>query len=259
MLFEDRENYVFAMTAAPDGHRCWKEMLMSGQLDPDIASACGELLGTLHAGTWEDEALAKQFGDRQFFRDLRVDPYYRRVAEVHPDLKPAIEELIASLESNATCLVHGDFSPKNLLVTARQGESPPTIALIDFEVGHFGDAAFDLGFFLSHLVLKGVYHQRLSNGPATAPLSEAFWQSYSASIHSKISSNAFDLLQQRAVANLAGCLLARVDGKSPVDYLRDESQRRSVRRMGRELVGGSVDSLPEAIQVCGNETSESLE
>ena len=154
MLFEDRENYAFAMTAAPLGHRSWKEQLLAGQFDETIAAACGQMLGRLHAGTWRDEDVAKQFGDREYFFALRVEPYYRRVAEVHADLTAAMDELICSLDENCCCLVHGDFSPKNLLVW-RGPQSD--VMLIDCEVGHFGDPAFDLGFMLSHLTLKAVY------------------------------------------------------------------------------------------------------
>ena len=154
VLFEDRDNYAFAMTAAPGEHTTWKEQLLAGRGDETIAAACGELLGRLHAGTWRDKDVARRFGDREYFMELRVKPYYRRVAEVHPDLAAAMKELIRSLDENRCCLVHGDFSPKNLLVWA---DPEQHVMLIDCEVGHYGDPAFDLGFMLSHLTLKAVY------------------------------------------------------------------------------------------------------
>ncbi|HMT22045.1 MAG TPA: phosphotransferase, partial [Promineifilum sp.] len=126
LLFEDRENHLYAMTAAPDGHLVWKNELLSGRARIDVAETCGALLGHLHANTWHNDELAKCLDDRQFFNDLRLDPYYRQVAHVHADLKAAVEKLISSVCHERHCLVHGDFSPKNLLV---YGDS---LMLIDF-------------------------------------------------------------------------------------------------------------------------------
>ncbi len=248
VLFEDRENYAFAMTAAPLGHRTWKADLLAGRFDPHIAAACGELLGRLHAGTWQDDALSNSLGDRTFFDDLRVDPYYRHIAGVHEDLRPAIEQLIASLDAYPRCLVHGDFSPKNLLVwDGAKSESAPNLMLIDCEVGHFGDPAFDLGFFLSHLVLKAVFHE--SDRPVE--LAQTFLDAYAHVVRDNISHSEYDMLQQRAAKNLAGCLLARVDGKSPVEYLTDAAKRDAVRRMARELFSrcdGNWESVWEIVR-----------
>ena len=150
LLFEDRENYLYAMSAAPADHVVWKHELLSGKARQHVARSCGTLLGTLHAKSWHDASLARQLDDRQFFFDLRLDPYYRQIAGVHENLAPDIERLIDSVCSERHCLVHGDFSPKNLLV---HGDS---LLLIDFEVGHYGDPAFDIGFFLSHLIAQGL-------------------------------------------------------------------------------------------------------
>ena len=149
ILFEDRDNYCYAMTAAPEGHRTWKEMLLAGEIDPEIAIAAGRLLGTLHAATWQDKRVAELLGDRSYFEALRVEPYFQHIADRNTEY-PDIRSLIFQLRTHQWCLVHGDFSPKNLLF--KDGK----LVLIDFEVGHFGDPAFDIGFFLSHLILKGV-------------------------------------------------------------------------------------------------------
>src|SRR5262249_5112994 len=146
----------------------------SGLARPEIASACGNALGTLHGRSWHDASLASQFNDRQFFEDLRIDPYYRQVARVLPEFSTEVNQLIDSVWHEQHCLVHGDFSPKNLLVHANR------VTLIDFEVGHYGDPAFDLGFFLTHLMFKAFY-----NAPRYAPflnLIDAFWSRYSAAI-----------------------------------------------------------------------------
>ncbi|MCA9266914.1 MAG: phosphotransferase, partial [Planctomycetales bacterium] len=227
VLFEDRDNYVFAMTAAPPAHCTWKSRLLAGDIEADVAAACGRLLGTIHAGAQSPVDVPAELLDRTFFDDLRVDPYYRRIAAAHPDLQPQIASLIASLEEHPTALVHGDFSPKNLLVW------PGGLMLIDCEVGHWGDPAFDLGFFLSHLVLKSVYHASSGGGPASLAaqamaLCPTFWQAYKTA--AALSEQGAAAVEPRAASNLAGCLLARVDGKSPVDYLAAPAQRDCVRK-----------------------------
>jgi hypothetical protein len=226
-LFDDRENYLYAMSAAPIDHAVWKTELLGGHANPEIASACGALLGRLHAGSWHDDSFAIRFGDRQFFDDLRIDPYYRQIAAVHSDLRPAIERLVASLERERHCLVHGDFSPKNLLIYDHR------VMLIDFEVGHFGDPAFDIGFFLAHLVLKAFYH-----APRHAPffdLMDGFWASYRAAVTRVASSAEFDAIERRGIKNFAGCALARLDGKSRIDYLSDSVLRDKVRALCRKI------------------------
>lgn len=217
ILWEDRDNFCYAMTAAPDNHRTWKECLLGGSLaDAErIAAAAGELLGRLHAGSWRQPAIAAELADRAYFEALRIDPYYRHLVRHRPELARDVEPLIGSLEEHRLALVHGDFSPKNLLVW------PEQLMLIDFEVGHFGDPAFDLGFFLTHLVLKDVWSGEFWSGRRGEYLALAgeFWRCYRLRLAETVSESEILDLERRMLQHLAGCLLARVDGKSPVDYL----------------------------------------
>jgi 5-methylthioribose kinase len=214
------------MTAAPEGHRTWKELLLAEDLRDGkaIAASCGWLLGRLHAASWGDESIVARLDDRTYFDQLRLDPYYRYAAKQHTDLEPQIDNLLRSVWEHRRCLVHGDFSPKNLLVW------PGHVMLIDFEVGHFGDPAFDLGFFLTHLVLKSIW-----SGPRKSEyltLAAEFWDRYREAMALKVSSEELTALETRMLANLAGCLLARIDGKSPVDYL-SQPQRETARDLAR--------------------------
>ncbi|MEX2139262.1 MAG: phosphotransferase [Pirellulales bacterium] len=243
LLFEDRENYLYAMSAAPSDHVVWKRELLSGTARSDVASACGTLLGTLHGRSWHDVSLARQLDDRQFFVDLRLDPYYRQVAGVHEELAPDIERLIDSVWSQRHSLVHGDFSPKNLLVYGDR------ILLIDFEVGHYGDPAFDVGFFLSHLVLKACYH-----APRDGPffdLIDAFWNGYCAEMTGAVSPDELDALIGRGILNFAGCTLARLDGKSRIDYLRDSARRDWMRELCRVIFKSQPVQWAEVRRLAG--------
>lgn len=242
LLFTDDRNYLFAMSAAPP-HQVWKQHLLAGHADAAIAQASGDLLGQLHANTWCDQRIARDLGDRTFFEDLRIEPYYRHVAARHPALRPSLERLIDSVQENCVALVHGDFSPKNLLVFGSQ------LMLVDFEVGHFGDPAFDLGFFLSHLVLKSL-RARSAERPATAlsllDLTVHFWAAYRERMMRRLDGGQYDQLVSRAIRHFAGCAMARVDGKSPVDYLRSDTQD-VVRRIMTELLTADVTTWGQVL------------
>ncbi len=210
VIFEDRDNYVFAMSCAPDDSVVWKEQLLQGKTDPRVAAQAGTILASFHSF---QPASSRPLGPPEVFDQLRIDPFYRYVAKAHPKLSSTIDELISSMSLLEPKFVHADFSPKNILVHS-QG-----LTIVDFETAHLGDPAFDLGFFLSHLVLKALRaapdHMRYLN------LTEVFWEAYGTSDAALIA---------RAIQHTAACGLARVDGKSPVDYL-DEPRRQATRTM----------------------------
>ena len=246
VLWEEKGNYLYAMTAAPGGNRTWKAILLSAELSESeaIARICGSLLGQLHAASWQDAAIARRLDDRTYFEQLRLDPYYRQAARVHPDLRPELEGLIDSVWQHRRCLIHGDFSPKNLLI------SPGEVLLIDFEVGHFGDPAFDLGFFLTHLVLKGIWAGERRDEYLT--LITQFWETYRTRLELRVAFAEVADLEQRMLRNLAGCLLARVDGKSRVEYLSLPAQDK-VRSIARRWLVKPPQTLRAAVELASAE------
>jgi 5-methylthioribose kinase len=228
ILFEDRPQYIFAMSAAPRDHRVWKQDLLAGRVDPAIARACGRLLGQLHASTWLNLDTAQRIGDRKLFDELRIDPYYRALVRAYPDAQKDLQPLIEQVSSPGRSLVHADFSPKNLLVFA------DGLMMVDFETGHFGDPAFDLGFFLSHLVLKA-----FEAAPGHEPyldLTTQFWAAYRDRVQPSVPDDEYCQLVKRAVQNFAGCAWARLDGTSKIDYLTDPRRREGARGLARGLL-----------------------
>ncbi|MGH9327528.1 MAG: phosphotransferase family protein [Terriglobia bacterium] len=228
----DRENFAFVMTAAPAGSEVWKTLLLAGEVDLKVASQAGELLGKLINAAANDPSLQERFQDRTVFDQLRIDPYYRTTAERHPEMRGAYERLIADSWSIRTALVHGDFSPKNILV--RDGK----IFLIDFEVVHWGDPAFDAGFLLNHLFLKALYQPQYAELYFQAAL--AFWRG----LGENQQPAAFEKMTLR---HLGGLMLARIDGKSPVEYIRDASLKERVRELARSILSRPPGSVEEAI------------
>ncbi|TAM83197.1 MAG: aminoglycoside phosphotransferase family protein [Acidobacteria bacterium] len=233
----DRENFLFVMTAAPEGAVVWKKSLLDGQVRMEVAKAAGRLLAAMVKAGQQGTAFREHFSDRTVFDELRIDPYYRTAAARCPVAHEALRQLIEDSLKIQRSLVHGDFSPKNMLVSAGN------IFLIDFEVVHWGDPAFDSGFLLSHLMLKA-FHQ-----PQYAELyfeaARAFWQALTAGL-SGVQTVDFEAM---TVRHLGGLMLARMDGKSPVEYISDEGVKSRVRRAAIRLLTERPESFRAALEL----------
>lgn len=216
IVFEDHTHHLLAMQAVPEPHENWKTMLLRGHLDLDHVDQFGRLLGTIHrrAADRGDE-VARAFDDRSFFDSLRLEPYYRYTAERVSASRHFYESLLQDTWSNRVTLVHGDYSPKNILVY--QGR----LILLDHEVVHFGDPAFDHGFGFTHLLSKA--HHLPDHRDRFAAAALLFWRSYCDSAGSV---GRLEGLEERAVRHTLGCLLARVAGRSPLEYMGDEKRAR---------------------------------
>ncbi|GIW82850.1 MAG: aminoglycoside phosphotransferase [Gemmatales bacterium] len=235
VLFSDRERFVFAMEHAPEESKVWKESLLRGEIDQEVANRCGMILGRIHQLTAADTRLVESFGDHTVFVQLRVDPFYRRIQERRPEVADSVGEIVERMLATKEALCHADFSPKNILTHA-QG-----FTLVDYETAHFGDPAMDLGFFLSHLLLKGVKWS--SRRQEFLDLTRNFWSDYGAEVRFRPLAE----LQQRGIEHLAVCMLARIDGTSPVDYLPEESKRELVRRFCRRLFAEKPATWDEVV------------
>lgn len=243
VLFVDRPNYVFGMSHAPQGATVWKESLLAGRVDRAVAERAGLVLGRMHQQSALQPALFERFRDHTVFVQLRVEPYYRRIQERRPEVADAVEPLIHRLLTLQLALCHGDFSPKNILVHD-QG-----FTLVDYETAHFGDPTMDLGFFLSHLVLKAV--KRQPQRQEYFDLTRAFWQRYAEEARFL----EREALETYGIAHCAVCLLARIDGTSPVEYLTEETKRQAVRRLGRLLLDRRPHRWEQVLDLCERELS----
>jgi aminoglycoside phosphotransferase (APT) family kinase protein len=226
------ESSAFVMECAPPGSETWKARLMRGAVDLGTATAAGVLLARIHTATAASPGLASDFADQSFFVELRVEPYLGHTASRHPDLAGELEAIADGLGGPGICLVHGDYSPKNLLVTPA-GD----LLLLDHEVAHWGHPAFDVAFAVSHLCLKSVHFGGAGQYHESAA---SFLETYRA-----ISSVAEVATGPLCGRLLAGLMLARVDGKSPVEYLTDDDKSTVRRLAGRALRERVAD--PDAV------------
>jgi 5-methylthioribose kinase len=224
ILHSDRENYVFAMSHAPREARVWKESLLAGEVDQAVGALAGTILGKMHELTARKKGNLAAWGDATVFIQLRVDPFYRRIRERRPEVAPVVEGIVTRMLSIRNALCHGDYSPKNILTHSRG------FTLVDYETAHLGDPAMDLGFFLSHLVLKAV--RNLSLRQQFFELTRSFWHGYAAEVLFRPIAE----FEARGIEHFGVCLLARIDGTSPVDYLPEEPRREAVRRLGRKVL-----------------------
>ncbi len=243
ILFEDRENFLFAMEAIDERHIVWKTALLADHVDLELGARLGRILATVHRETWNDSAVRDALPDLVVFDELRIDPYYRKIAEVHAPVRDRIDWLLDEMQRQRHCLVLGDFSPKNILLTGDR------VTLVDFETGHFGDPGFDHGFFLTHLTLKAI--RRQSAGGVFLELARRFWQEYRSRFAESVA--VVDDWEARSVVHWAACVLARIDGKSPVEYL-DETCRETARTLAIEVLRDPPASLAE----CFDLTAERL-
>ncbi len=238
VYFSDRANYVLAMSHAPVGSRVWKEMLLSGEVDLQLGEYTGTILGRIHEATARAPQLSDRFLDHTVFVQLRVDPFYTRVQERRPEVAREVAAIAEQLVTVKEALCHGDYSPKNILVHGGG------FTLVDYETAHFGDPTMDLGFFLSHLLLKAVKRDR--ERQRFFELTRAFWRGY----EREITALPLAALHARGIGHLAVCLLARIDGTSPVDYLTEEHKREAVRMLGRHLLRERPTRWEPVLQCC---------
>jgi 5-methylthioribose kinase len=204
------------MEAIPEEHENWKSVLLSGQIVSNHFEQFGLLLGTIHRKSSESGAeVRSEFADTTYFENLRLEPYYLYTAERTAEAAAFLNALVQETLRHKDSLVHGDFSPKNALIYRTK------LILLDYEVVYFGDPAFDVGFALTHFLSKA--HHLPKARARLASSAELFWQVYRKEI-ARLS--WVRELEPRVVRHTLGCLLARVAGKSPLEYLTSEEMSR---------------------------------
>ena len=224
LIFEDHEHHLLAMEAVPEPHENWKTMLLDGRLEMRHVEQFAELLAAIHQGSTKVPELRKLFDDRSFFESLRLEPYYAYAAEQVPAARCFLDNLIADTHRRRVALVHGDYSPKNILVRGDR------LVLLDHEVIHWGDPSFDIGFALTHLLSKAHHRHDRRFLEAAARFVEVYRRKA-------------ELDEVLGARHTLGCMLARVAGRSPLEYLNDAQRQRQ-----REAVVDAMGSTPRLLR-----------
>ena len=232
LLGQDEATGCLAMAfLSPEDHPVWKARLRDGHADAAFAAEVGRRIAAIHAHASLHPELAAAFPTDEIFHAIRLEPYLLATARAHPDLASVLEDIAAVTARSKRTLVHGDVSPKNILC------GPAGPVFLDAECAWWGDPAFDLAFCLNHLLLKCVWTPKASAGFM------ACFEALVARYLAGITWEAPDALEARAARLLPGLFLARVDGKSPVEYLTEEHDKNRVRRVARALLTRPEDRL----------------
>lgn len=225
----------FTMEYLGSEFKNWKQLLLGGHCDSRRLQQAARILGTIHRSSFGDRKAERLFDTTPNFHQLRTDPYLLTTGQRHPALREYFEQEAFRLENTRECLVHGDYSPKNLLVGSER------MVLLDCEVAWYGDPAFDLAFLLNHLLLKSLYHAA----------TDLRWDQVIGNVmgtyyrERELETDTQREFDGRTARLLLLLLLARVDGKSPVEYLSNEEKRAFIRR----FVSSGLHSTTHTLQV----------
>lgn len=225
VLADDAESGSFAMEfLSPDEHPVWKAQLRDGIIDPRVAQEVAVRIAAVHAATAGDPDVARRFATDAIFHSIRLEPYLLATAGRDPDCAGRLRSLVSTAAANKRALVHGDVSPKNILI------GPRGPILLDAECAWYGDPAFDLAFCLNHMLLKCLWRPQWRERYLAC--FEAAAQGYLAAVRWEPAAD----IERRTAHLLPGLFLGRVDGKSPVEYVTDERDKDRVRRVARRFL-----------------------
>ncbi len=242
ILGEDAGAGMFAMEyLSAQRNPVWKSQLRDGVIETATAAEVGRRICAIHGATADRSDIAKTFATDHIFFSIRLEPYLSATARQHPDCAQRLESLVHITGATKRAMVHGDISPKNILVSDR---GP---VFLDAECAWYGDPAFDLSFCLNHLLLKCVWRPQWTSRYLAC--FDALTETY---LRNVTWEPAVDI-EARAAHLLPGLFLGRIDGKSPVEYITAERDRDTVRRVAITLLNDPVTTLSAVREAWGNE------
>ena len=226
----DREIFALTMERVSRDYLVWKEELLLGNILPKTGADLGLVLASWHNFACDKEGVKSEFQEGELFEQLRVSPFYRTVQLKNPQLSAKIAEMIEQITQEKLTLVHGDFSPKNILVAT---DKVPVV--VDFEVMNTGNPVFDLAFMLAHLVCKQIRTDSQDEKALLRETAGEFLTAYTSRSNLEVASNLRD--------HVAVIALARVEGVSPVNYLTESKQEKVRVKTKQVLASASADVL----------------
>jgi 5-methylthioribose kinase len=234
ILADDPSVGAFAMEFLdPGAFPVWKAELAQGRVDTGFAAAVGRTVAAIHAASAHAEPVARAFANDAVFHAIRLEPYLDAAARAHPAVAAPLTALSRETLATKIALVHGDVSPKNILVGAR---GP---IFLDAECAWFGDPAFDVAFCLNHLLLKCLWV------PSAADRLLAAYDALKDAYVERVDWEPAALLERRTARLLPALMLGRIDGKSPIEYITTERDKSRVRRVATALVASPVPALAD--------------
>lgn len=237
VLYFDEKNTVLIMSYLdPSMHSLWKTALIHGETFEGMAEDVARRLSIFHRASANDPLIQCKFEYDEFFNDLRIDPYFGVAAERNPDVAFFLRPLSDGVLNNKVALMHGDVSPKNLFW------GPEGAIFLDAECACYGDPAFDVAFLLSHLILK------LWNFPQHAALISRDIDTVISVYFAGVTWELASELEVRVAQFLLGLLLARADGKSPIEYWRSDTVKIRLKEKVKSMMRAAPLSLNDTVE-----------
>lgn len=235
VLSYDDENFILVREAAPADCTMWKEDLLAGILDFEVAKKTMEALAIVHTRCHDNPEMREMFADDKIFYQLRISPYIEFVVGKYPQLAERGDRLKKRLLEEKATLVHADYSPKNILVLKDR-----SICILDYEISHYGVPAFDVAFFTNHIVLKSAHKRQWSGAFLNMLLymTDTYFSMIDYDDPKKIEKDCLEIL--------AMMMIARIDGKSPAEYITSETTKQLVRDMAFKLLDSGFTTYREA-------------
>lgn len=241
----DDSNYIMIREAAPYNAVMWKSALLSGIFNNNVAIKAIDSLNLVHNKTAYNTTVMEEFKNSRFFYDLRIDPYINYTVLKHPQFSSQAKGVIDFLMSEHIALVHGDYSPKNILVNGDD------IFILDFETAYFGHPAFDIAFFSNHFLLKSVKNKQWAD--QTLKMLSTMIKRY----FCRVDFMDARVLEYRAVQTLGFLFLARIDGKSPAEYIQSDDDKKLIRETATQIINDDLNSFNDVL-ACLSEKIGSL-
>lgn len=234
LLFRDPERSILVLERVELGSTVWKSDLLAGKINPDIGAKLGHTLASWHNFGQQNPGAKERFMEDSLFDQLRIDPFYRFVASKNPQLQVSIQKLINDLEGDKSSIVHGDFSPKNIMISMSD-----EVFILDFEVTHVGNPVFDIAFLIAHLLCKFFRAPAVLQAKLLANTANSFKNEYG-----KLREISPSFLNHAALI-----ALARIEGKSPVNYLTEDEQHKLQKHTKCLLAHGKRLTLAELFKM----------
>ena len=218
-------------------YKTLKELYFKNQINFNTIKSISGHLFKIHSSSSNNKTKEIFKKNNNNFYDLRLDPYFNEVARVFPNLNNKIKKIQKEYKLNSITLVHGDFSPKNILIGQNK------IIYIDAECSNFGDPVFDLVFFSNHLLIKSIYFKNKKNEFLKA--FNLFYSNYLKNLSKKQNKNYLS----RILDMTPIMLLARIDGKSPVEYINSNKLKNIIREKSFKMIENKLLSLDDIVKI----------
>jgi 5-methylthioribose kinase len=237
ILYANEKPYFFVMEYYdPKKYPLWKNELFNLKLDNKFAKNFAIKLANIHNITFNNKTIANNFNTSELFEDLRINPYIRSTAILHNDVSEELLSIADNLYNTNLALVHGDISPKNILINNSQP------IFLDAECAWYGDPAFDISFCLNHIILKSLVLESIQKELIS------YFNIISHNYLRNIMSNDLEKYEKRIIALLSALMLSRIDGKSPVEYITSDKKKEKVRSFSKFILKNPINSLLEFSQ-----------